>query len=514
MAETRPGSVGASERLSVRATPTLPPSNSPTLRPSDAPLPFTPDLLHLSGKRVTLLGLGLFGGGVGAARWLARRGARITVTDLRPEKELAESIEALRDVPATFHLGGHREEDFTGADLVIVSPAIPLGSPFLRAAADAGVPLETEINLAFKLCPAPVVGITGSNGKSTTTALAGALFRAAGERVWVGGNLGGSPLDWIDQVRPDDRVVLELSSFQLDNLGAIGRSPRVAVVTNLTPNHLDRHGTMAAYAEAKRQVFVHQRRDGHVVLNGDDPALGASFRAGAAGTVWEFAASARPARGARIAGETVAIVEGGKEKVRIDAAARRIIGQFNLANVAAAATAAWILRRGGVDAWRKAVEGAVAKFAPLEHRLEPVAAKRGVRWINDSKSTDPEALLEALGALEGTLVLIAGGYDKKTPFDALARRIVERAPASGARVRRLVLIGDTAPAIARAVEAAGGGIPVETAAHLEAAVAAAAAAAEPGDAVLLSPACASFGLFRNYAERGRLFKEAVARLPA
>ena len=467
-------------------------------------LPFAPDLISLSGKRVTVMGLGLFGGGAGVTRWLAAQGARVTVTDLRPEQELAESVALLSGLDVALHLGGHRDEDFTGTDCVVVSPAIPLGSPWLRKAVEAGVRLETEINLAFKLCRGMILGITGSNGKTTTTALAGDFLKALGQTTWVGGNIGGSPLDWIGQVRRPDRVVLELSSFQLDNLGPIRRSPHIGIVTNLTPNHLDRHGSMEAYAAAKRQIIAHQGPKDHAVLNGDDPALGAAFL-GFPGKMWEFGSARRPENGAWYGEERVEIVENGETVARVDARRRQIPGAFNLANIATSALAAWILRKGPAAEWERTIAQAIADFPGVEHRLERVAMKRGVRYVNDSIATNPESVLAALDTLEGPIVLIAGGYDKKLPFDGLAKRVAER-------VKHLVLLGDTAPAIARLVEAEGKGTPILRVNSIDEAVTMASVQADPGDTVLLSPACASFGLFRNFAERGKKFKEAVGRL--
>ncbi len=223
-----------------------------------------------SGARVTVMGLGLFGGGVGVTRYLARHGARVTVTDLRNEEQLSESIQSLKDVPVTFHLGEHVEEDFCDADFVVVNPAVPENSPWLAKAKL----LESELNLFLKLCPSKrVVGVTGSNGKTTTTSLTGEMIRKAGESVYVGGNIGGSLLDSVDQMTPEDVIVLELSSFQLDQMRVLKRSPAVAGMLNLTPNHLDRHGTMENYVAAKRQIFSFQSEGDWKILNEDDEAV-------------------------------------------------------------------------------------------------------------------------------------------------------------------------------------------------------------------------------------------------
>ncbi len=230
--------------------------------------PMLVDVPKLSGARVTVMGLGLFGAGVGVTKFLCRSGARVTVTDLHDADQLRESVAALDGWPVDLHLGEHREEDFTGADLVVVSPGVPDESPWLGLANA----LEAELNLFVKLCPARTIyGITGSNGKSTTTTLIGEILARGPRRVWVGGNLGVSLLDHLDEIGPDDIVVLELSSFQLQRLAPLRWSPQVSVVTNLTPNHLDRHGTMAHYVEAKQIIVRHQREGDVRVLNADDP---------------------------------------------------------------------------------------------------------------------------------------------------------------------------------------------------------------------------------------------------
>ena len=229
----------------------------------------------LAGKRITVMGLGLLGGGVGVTRFLARQGADVTVTDLKDAETLAESVAKLDGLPVAFRLGGHVDADFTNADLVVVNPAVPDGSPFLAKAREAGVALETEINLFVKLCPATLIGVTGSNGKSTTVSLLHHLLGAGDRRAWLGGNIGRSLLEDLAAIGPDDLVVLELSSFQLDRLRATRRSPAISVVLNLSPNHLDRHGTVEAYAHAKQAILANQRPTDFALLNADCPAVSA-----------------------------------------------------------------------------------------------------------------------------------------------------------------------------------------------------------------------------------------------
>jgi UDP-N-acetylmuramoylalanine--D-glutamate ligase len=436
------------------------------------------------------MGLGLFGGGAGAVRFLAARGARVTVTDLRPADQLRESVSALDGLPVEFHLGGHLKEDFTDADLVLVNPAVPPDSPWLGLARS----LETELNLFFKLCRARmVVGVTGSNGKTTTTALIGEILKKGPRPVWVGGNIGAPLLERVDEIGPEDLVVLELSSFQLEHLDAIRRSPNVAVVMNLTPNHLDRHGTMENYAAAKRVIVAHQAAADWKVLNADDPLVTA------------FESPSRTARFSRTGPADVVARDTGLEwsllgsSGTLDVSARRLPGGFNLQNMAAAAAASRLAAPEWAG-WEESAREALRSFPGVEHRLEFVGEVGGVKYYNDSIATNPESTLAALDTLPGPFVLIAGGYDKKLPFDALGRKVAER-------VRVAVLLGETAEAIARSIGP--GPVEVRRAPSFDEAVEMARASARPGDTVLLSPACASYDMFRNFAERGKRFKELV-----
>lgn len=443
-----------------------------------APVPLSPDIPRLQGLRVTVMGLGLFGGGLGVARFLVKRGARVTVTDMKSAHDLREAVAELQGLPIDLHLGGHYDDDFLQADLVVVNPAVPATSPWIKMAKA----LDTEMNLFWKLMPpARTVGITGSNGKTTTTTLTGELLKLGPRKTWVGGNIGVSLLERLDEIRPEDVVVLELSSFQLENLGRLRKSPNVAAVLNLTPNHLDRHGTFEAYAEAKRQIVAHQKDVDVKILNANDAAV---------------RAFASPSKTLLFRKETLA-EEG------IDVSRRKIPGDFNLENMAAAALAA----RAAVDwpGWKAACEKVFNEFPGVEHRLEFVAEKRGVKYYNDSKATDPEATVAALSTLPGPFVLILGGFDKKTPFDLLAREIAARP------VRACVLMGQTAPAIEAALRAQPRVPDLLKAPTMAEAVAA--APTKPGDILLLSPACASWDMYRNFTERGRSFKSAVLALP-
>ena len=293
----------------------------------------------LKGRRVLVMGLGLFGGGVGAARYLQREGAEVTVTDLRTGEDLAESIQALDGVPVRYRLGGHDEDDFARADLVVASPAVPRSSSYLLLAEARGIPITTEICLFLERCPCRVVGVTGSSGKTTTTCLLGEMLRRADPRALVGGNLGGSLLDRLKALAPDVPVVVELSSFQLDRLGESGWRPEIAVVTNFAPNHIDVHGSLEAYREAKQQIVVHQDRDDYAVLNRDDAEVMGWATLGR-GTCVPFGLEGDQKQGVYIRDGEIHHVLGGAQGKVCPASDLKLPGRHNLANALAACGAA------------------------------------------------------------------------------------------------------------------------------------------------------------------------------
>ncbi len=446
------------------------------------------------GRAVTVMGLGLFGGGVGAARYFARHGARVTVTDLKGADALAPSIQALEGLPIAFHLGEHDRADFTAAEIVAVSPAVPKTSPYLRVAEDAGADITSEMNLFVERCPAPIVGVTGTSGKSTTTALLGEMLSRAGP-TRVGGNIGKSLLDELDDIRADETVVLELSSFQLQDVGRIAWSPQTAVVTNIAANHLDRHETLAAYIAAKKNILRFQTAAGVAVLNADDyevrtwPVRGRVVFYSNCETLTEGVFADGPE----------AVFRLGTHEERVDVAGRmKLRGGHNLWNVVAAAAAARVL---GVTPAQ--IADAVAAFEPLPHRLQPVGMREGVLFVDDSKATTPAAAALAMDAFTEPVVLIAGGYDKHSDPRVMVETIRRRAKA-------VVLIGATADALQRDIGA--GGPIVERADSVEEAVARAAALAEEGDVVLLAPGYASWDMFDNYEQRGDVFRRAALDL--
>jgi len=453
-------------------------------------------------KKVTVMGLGLFGGGVGVAKYLVLHGANVTVTDLKSEEELAVSLKLLHGLPITFRLGKHYEKDFQNVDMLVVSPAVPDDSEFLQIAYKNNVCVYTELSIFFKLCPAPIIGISGSNGKSTTTSLLGEMLKEAGIKTWVGGNIGGSLLNNISEINPNDVVVLEISSFQLEYLSRIEMSPHISIVTNIAPNHLDRHKTMENYIDAKKAIVHYQKEGDFTILNYDDSTL-KKWEGESKGSHLWFSATKKLEQGAFLKNNVIIINHNSKNHVIPYSSQIKIKGLHNMQNIMAASYAA-ILMHADVVSIKNAIDG----FKGLEHRLEYVKTINGVQYYNDSKATTPEAAIAGIKACNHPTILIAGGYDKKVSFSQFALECVKN-------TKCVILIGETAKNIEKLIQ----GIDdkkaqsnVYIAASLDESVRKASEVAEAGDTILLSPACASFGMFTNYEERGERFKELVGRL--
>jgi UDP-N-acetylmuramoylalanine--D-glutamate ligase len=461
---------------------------------------FTRELIDFRGKRVTVMGLGLFGGALEMTKYLVSQGADVTATDLKSQDDLRESVKALEGIPVRLRLGGHDEADFTETDVVIVNPDISLESPYIRAASDSGVLLETEMNLIFKMCPSPIIGITGSSGKTTTTTLIGEMVKRAYPGALVGGNIGGSLIGQVSRLEKTTPVVLELSSFQLQNLGYIGLSPHIAVVTNISPNHLDRHGTMEEYIAAKKHIISHQKESDTAILNYDDPVL-KGWKSEVRGELVFFSLRSQIGDGAFVRDDIVYFGRAlGSPYEVFDLRDFKLLGNHNIENALAAAAAATSY---GVD--EKIIAEVLRNFRGVEHRLELVRELDGVRYYNDSIATSPDRTIAALNCFSGGIVLIAGGYDKKLPFDRLSEVIA-------AKVKHLILIGQTMPKIAKLVSEKHSATILHRCSALSEAVNKAREVSRPGDVVLLSPASASYDMFRNFEERGRLFKKWVWEL--
>lgn len=454
----------------------------------------------LRGMRATVMGLGLHGGGLAAAQFLARNGARVTVTDRRPRAALQSTLEQL-DGSVRVVLGGHEPADFTHADLVIKNPAVASDSPFLAAARNAGVPIETDISLFRRLHPAtPLLAVTGSKGKSTTAAALHHALRQWHPAARLGGNITTSPLAFAAALGADTPVVLELSSWQLGDLPdpALLRA-RVAVLTNILPDHQDRYRSLRAYARDKLRLFAGQRGADYAILGSGTARW---LEQPPAARQWHVAEGTLPpgTGGAVLAGDRAWLRMSGHER-RPLVAERQLRGRHNLLNLAAAALAAAAFVGLGE---RARVARSLAAFSGLEHRLETVARWRGIHFVNDSAATMPHATAAALAALPRPVTLIAGGNDKQLDFGVLTAAL---APVTAA-----VLLAGTASAKLGAALAAGA-----VAAHgpfprLDAALRAAVAATPDGGTVLFSPAATSFGMFAHEFDRGRAFKRAVAEL--
>jgi UDP-N-acetylmuramoylalanine--D-glutamate ligase len=448
-------------------------------------------------SRVVLLGLARTH--VALARYLAGRGDEVTLYDERAPEALADRVAQLADLPVRFALGAGHADVVDRAEALYVTPGWRRDHHLVTRAAERGVPISSEIELTFELCPVPIAGITGSAGKSTTTTLIGEMLRESGLPTFVGGNIGVPLIDRLDQLGPDARVVLELSSAMLEHLT---RSPHVGALLNVTPNHLDWHPSFEAYRDAKARILEFQGRDDVGVLGLDDPvAAGLADRG--AGRKLFFSLEQSVAEGACRVDDELMLALGDVEGVICRRADVRLRGEHNQLNILAAAVVA--ASRG---ASLEAISRVATTFSGVEHRLEPVRTLDGAAWFNDSKATSPDETNAALRSFAEPIVLLAGGRSKRAPLEQMAAEIA-------ARVRVLVLFGEMADEIAAAVAAAPGGgrVEVRPAPSLAAAVALARDAARPGDVVLLSPSGTSFDAFQDFEHRGRVFKELVAALP-
>ena len=432
-------------------------------------------------KKILVMGLGRFGGGVDVVKFACEVGARVVVTDLAKPEALAESIAQLKGLDVEYHLGSHEPADFEQADMVVANPAVPLDNKFLQIARKAGRKITSQIELFFELCPAKIIGITGANGKSTTTSLTAHLLRSRfGNKVWLGGNIGNEPmLTIVGRIKPDDLVVLELSSFQIEQLAQSSKAPQVALLTNLTPNHLDRYKTFENYCKAKELIFQHQKPDANQpavsIFNGEDEVGSkwyVKYQKDAGRVCVKFSADLVPS-GMR--------------------AAYGLPGRAYLANLAGAIAVA---KR--FDVTDEQIIRCLPAFKALPHRLQLVGQARGVRWYNDSKATTPDSSIVALEAFDSPII-IAGGHDKHIPFDEFGAKIAQKAKAA-------ILIGQTAGAIGKIIQNhPQNKAQVKYAKTLAEAVQIANTLAAKGDAVLLSPACASYDMFENYEQRGEQF---------
>jgi UDP-N-acetylmuramoylalanine--D-glutamate ligase len=455
--------------------------------------------VDLTNKRVLVVGLGK--SGVASALFLKARGARVTVSDTKPQDQLGEEIPVLLDHGITVETGGHGERTFRGQDLIVVSPGVPTDAAPLAQARSLGEPVIGEIELASLFLPGPIVAITGSNGKTTTTTLAGEILAAGGRSTVVGGNIGTPAISLVERVTPDTVVVLEVSSFQLETIQTF--RPKIAVILNITPDHLDRHRTFAAYADAKARIFENQLSDDFAVLNADDPTC-AKFANRTRAQVFWFSRKKEVKQGAYTHDGRILFRDSGGQREIMLVSEIPLKGAHNVENVLAAVCVGALM-----GCQPEQIRQAVRAFKAVEHRLEYVATIRGVEYYNDSKATNVDATIKALESFPANIHLILGGKDKDSDYAQLNDLLRQR-------VKRVYTIGAAAAKIEAQITSSKGGGATEIvhAETLEAAVRRAAAAAQPGDVVLLAPACASFDQFRNYEHRGKVFKEIVRALAA
>lgn len=455
----------------------------------------------LKGKRVLVMGIGTRQGGLGVTRYLVRAGADVTVTDLRSASDLEPTLRQLDGLPIRFVLGEHRDEDFVAADVVVRNPGVPLDSPWLAVAREHGAVIEMEMSLFFRACPAPIIGITGTKGKTTTSTLCAAILSRWRSDTVIAGNMGRSALECLPGIRSDTPVVIELSSWQLEGLGEHRLSPHIAVFTNISPDHLNRYSSMEAYLDAKLNIGRYQQPGDWFVVNADDSDVWAHRNAGAGRPV-AFSARDGGRDGAHLNGERLVWRWDGQEVDLVYRHKLALQGDHNVVN-ALAASAAALLAGASVEHARSGLRSTQS----VPDRQEIVAEIDGVLYVNDTTATTPAAVFAALDRFEDRpIVLIAGGSDKGVALDDLADRIATSA-------ERIILLDGAATtglhAALRRLAAANVSGPFDS---MDRAVEEAHRNASPGYVVLLSPGCASFGMFRDEFHRGQAFREAVHRI--
>jgi UDP-N-acetylmuramoylalanine--D-glutamate ligase len=453
--------------------------------------------VELNNRRVLVVGLGK--SGVASALFLKARGARVTVSDSKPQEQFGEEIPALLDHGVAVETGAHGERTFQGQDLIVVSPGVPVDAPPLVQARALGETVIGEIELAAWFFPGPIIAITGSNGKTTTTTLAGEIVAAGGHPTVVGGNIGTPAISLVEKATPETIAVLEVSSFQLETIQTF--RPKIAVVLNITPDHLDRHRTFAAYTDAKARIFENQRSNDFAVLNADDLTCeGIANRTRA--QVFRFSRTKEVEQGAYTRGGRILFRDASSGRV---AGQREIMlvseiplkGGHNVENVLAAVCVGSLM-----GCSPEVIRQTIRNFKAVGHRLEYVATIRGVEYYNDSKATNVDATIKAIESFPANIHLILGGKDKGSDYSVLNDLLRQR-------VKQVYTIGAAAVKIESQIQGVAKIVRAET---LETAVKRAAIEAQSGDVVLLAPACASFDQFKNYEERGRVFKEVVIEL--
>ena len=449
------------------------------------------------GKKVTVMGLGLHGGGLGVARWLVSQGARVLITDLKTEKQLKKSIENLKNFKIKYVLGRHREKDFKDADLIIQNPGVPRESKFIKIAEKNEVPIATDISIFFNYCPAPIIGITGTKGKTTITTLLGKIFKKKNAKTVVAGNIRKSPLDFLEKISKNTPVILELSSWQLEGLARIKKSPHIGLITNIFVDHLNRYDDLEDYKKAKKLIYTFQTPDDIIILNRDNLHTKRMGKEVFAKRFWFSRKYFLWENGVFIKGGWVMFRKDGKIKKILKVKDIQLPGDHNLENVLAAITVATVSKI-PLDIIREVVK----KFKGVENRMEFVRSIGGVKYFNDTTATAPEATINSLKTLgKGkNIILISGGADKELYFKDMAKQIKKHCKSV------ILLPGTATPKIKKLLISHSS---LYTVQNMSDAVARASKIAEKGDIILLSPGCASFGIFVNEFDRGDQFVREV-----
>ncbi|MDD5625729.1 MAG: UDP-N-acetylmuramoyl-L-alanine--D-glutamate ligase [Patescibacteria group bacterium] len=455
--------------------------------------------MNLSGKKVLVMGLGIIGGGLETVKWLLKQGAKITITDLRTKKELKPSLEKLKIFSIKYILGKHRPQDFKSADLIIKNPAVRNSSPFLKIAQENNVLITTDINLFFEQYPGQIIGITGTKGKSTTATLIYQILKKSGQKVNLGGNIGFSPLKFLNnKTKKDSKMVLELSSFHLENLQ---KGPEIAVITNLFPDHLDRYKTFNEYIEAKKIILKSQTENGIAILNYDNKRS-RQLSSFCQGKIFWFSKKPFSKKdGIFLKNKEIYFRQNNQLEKICSVAKIKILGEHNLENILAAVCVACILKIKS-----KIIQNFLNDFSGIANRLELVRIFKGVRYYNDTAATMPEAAISALKSFNRPVVLICGGADKNLKFQEFAQYIKKYG-------RVVILLPGTATSRLKSqILSVSRGKKIFEIKNMKEAITMAEKMAKNDDIVLLSPGCASFGLFKNEFDRGGKFKKFVKAL--
>jgi len=452
--------------------------------------------MDLLNKKVLVVGLGMTG--IATARFLKNTGAVVTVTDIAKEDELGDTVDVIRELNINLELGSHRNSTFENSDLIVLSPGVPHVIPQIQRAKDKGIEVIGEIELASRFIDQPVIAVTGTNGKTTTTTLLGEMLISSGFNVFIGGNIGSPLIGYVDRKEKAEIIVVEISSFQLDTIESF--KPKVSVLLNITEDHLDRYPDFNAYVKSKCRIFENQNSGDIVVLNGFDPLIRRCTENINSRKLF-FKARRKSEEGATVNGKNIKLFFNGTRKtqspISIDLSKASIRGKHNIENACAASLAA--LSAGGTS---EGIQTALDRFKGLPHRLEHVATINDVKYFNDSKATNIDAVARALEGFSAPVILIMGGRNKGADFDSLSDAVRHI-------TKRIIAMGEAKENILSSFKDV---VPVNTASTMKDAVFAASDAANPGDVVLLSPACSSFDMFDDYTHRGKAYCKAVKLL--